>query len=223
MWKCGKFKSEWMSTCAPLFCLLFAQPRTCFIAVIISCIFPSFHWQTLSTSWRVTFQEKPQYKFANSDVILARQNDTGLRQQGGIHQHLHLNIFPPSSWNLECIVYWDQSAIFTRPILANLILTLLLRSWLNVYMQKFSCFIGAGCNADLTATKYCQPVLSLLNSKLATKHLCESQENFSTQNRWRIFKLKGFSFACSCLPVIIVTIVIIIMTIIRRHRHHHHD
>ena len=109
-------------------------------------------------------------------------------------------------------------------------LTLLLRSWLNVYMQNISCFIGAGCNADLTATKYCQPVLSLLNSKLATKHLCESQENFSTQNRWRIFKLKGFSSACSCivlsssrLPVIIVTIVIIIMTIIRRHRHHHHD
>ena len=122
------------------------------------------------------------------------------------------------------------SPIFTRPILAKKKLTLLLRSWLNVYMQNISCFIGAGCNADLTATKYCQPVLSLLNSKLATKHLCESQENFSTQNRWRIFKLKGFSSACSCivlsssrLPVIIVTIVIIIMTIIRRHRHHHHD
>ena len=189
MWKCGKFKSEWMSTCAPLFCLLFAQPRTCFIAVIISCIFPSFHWQTLSTSWRVTFQEKPQYKFANSDVILARQNDTGLRQQGGIHQHLVYftkTCFHPVH-QICSASFTETSHLFSLVPFWQKKLTLLLRSWLNVYMQNISCFIGAGCNADLTATKYCQPVLSLLNSKLATKHLCESQENFSTQNRWTIF------------------------------------
>ena len=42
-------------------------------------------------------------------------------------------------------------------------------------------------NANLTATKCCQPVPSLFNSKLATKHHCESQEKFSTQNRRRIF------------------------------------
>ena len=143
------------------------------------------------------------------------------RSRGGFINTLFISLKRVFIQFMKSAVQWDQSPIFTRPILANLILTLLLRSWLNVYMQNISCFIGAGCNADLTATKYCQPVLSLLNSKLATKHLCESQENFSTQNRWRIFKLKGFSSACSCivlsssrLPVIIVTIVIIIMTIV---------
>ena len=75
-------------------------------------------------------------------------------------------------------------------------------SWLNVYMQKYFFFYWC-CNADLTATKYSQPVLSLLNSKSATKHLCESQGKFSNTKKVQSFQsklqaeLKGFSVACS--------------------------